>query len=114
MSPGLWSAAEAQVLVVSANLPLMGPIVQRLHGKYRTLSDRAAKDEENSKILELSTTKSRGKRGLTHSAPLEAGNAAFDTFATASPKTSKNMAGNAYTGNEILVELNLEQRVHRA
>jgi len=113
VGPGLWSAAEAQVLVVSANLPLMGPIVQRLRGKYRTLSDRAGKDEESSKILELSATKSSEKRGLTHSTPLEAGNAAFDTFATGTPKTSKTMAGTAFTDNEILVELNLEQRVHR-
>jgi len=113
VGPGLWSAAEAQVLIVSANLPLMGPIVQRLRGKYRTLSDRAGKDEKGSKILELSATKSSGKRGLTHSTPLEAGNAAFDTFATGTPKTSKTMAGTAFTDNEILVELNLEQRVHR-
>ncbi|KAL9595843.1 MAG: hypothetical protein Q9219_006185 [cf. Caloplaca sp. 3 TL-2023] len=60
VGPGLWSAAEVEVLVMSANLPLMSPIVRLLRpGKFHK---HTYKDEENKSILELDSMESKTKR----------------------------------------------------
>lgn len=109
VGPGLWSAAEGEVLVMSANLPLMGPIVQRLCAKYRKLSNRDPQDEESKNVLELSTTRCSSKGALFHGTSQRTQDATFETFAVGTPKRSKSVA---FTENEIHVEMNLEQRVH--
>ena len=113
VGPGLWSAAEAEVLVASANLPLMGPIVQRLRVKYRTLSDYTPKDEESNTILELSETGYSGKEARSRSTPLGTKNAAFDTYAIGRANNSKVATDVVYPDNGILVEMNLEQNVKK-
>lgn len=114
VGPGLWSAAEAEVLVVSANIPLMGPIVQRLRAKYRTLSDYSGKDEESNIILDSSETGFSGKGARSRSTPVVTKNAAFDTYAIGRANNSKIAADTVFPDNGILVERNLEQNVNKA
>ena len=46
---------------MSANLPLMSPIIQLVRRKYRTVREHVPEDEESSNILELSTMELRNK-----------------------------------------------------
>lgn len=111
MGPGLWSAAEAEVLVMSANLPLMSPIIQYLRGKHRFLSLRTPKDEESSRILELSDRASKKKEARSDngtSAGLQS--STFVTTAEGSADKGGNDAGFEVPDNRILVEMDLEQR----
>ena len=112
VGPGLWSAAEAEVLVVSANLPLMGPIFQRLCAKYRELSNRDPQDEESNNVLELSAASSSGKGALFQGTSQRTQDATFETFAVGMNDKCKSVSGVAFTEGEILVEMDLEQRVH--
>lgn len=52
MSPGLWSTAETEVLVLSANLSSMNPIFKRLRPRSLIHKSGPSKDEESSHILE--------------------------------------------------------------
>ena len=89
----------------------MGPIVQRLRAKYRTLSDYSPKDEESNTILEFSETGFSGKGARSRSTPLGSKNAAFDTYAIGRANNSKIAPDVTYPDNGILVEMNLEQNI---
>lgn len=56
LTPGLWSAAECELLVVSGNLPLLRPLFRRAGNvlKWRFGQSQILNDEESSGILELS------------------------------------------------------------
>ncbi|KAL9576735.1 MAG: hypothetical protein Q9212_006856 [Teloschistes hypoglaucus] len=113
IGPGLWSAAEAQVLVFCANLPLMGPIVQRLRDMYRPRVRYAAKDEESNKMLDRSSGVSGSSRGQSHGTPHGAQSGAFDTVAMGTMNGGKRTSGPTVQKNQILVEMDMEQRVHQ-
>ncbi|KAL9583562.1 MAG: hypothetical protein Q9212_002633 [Teloschistes hypoglaucus] len=106
VAPGLWSAAEAEIVVMSANLPLMGPIVEYLRGKCRHSSDRTPEDEEHRGILELSAMGS--KKRLTRSKNLTS--AGVITTAEGSTHYGRENAGSKVPGNRIVVEMGLEQK----
>ena len=91
----------------------MGPIVQRLLVKYRTLSDYSRKDEESNTILEFSETGASGKGSRSRNTPLGTKSAAFDTYAIGRANNSKTAADVTYPDNGILVEMNLEQNVNK-
>ncbi|KAI4237308.1 MAG: hypothetical protein LQ352_007948 [Teloschistes flavicans] len=113
IGPGLWSAAEAQVLVFCANLPLMGPIVQRLRDLFHPTNRYAVKDEESNKILDRSSGVSGSSKGQSNGAPHGAQSGAFDTVAMGTMNGVKRTSGPAVQKNQILVEMDMEQRVHQ-
>lgn len=112
MSPGLWSSAELEILVVSANIPLLSPIVERVRAKYRTLSERTHKDEERSNILELSAADPHMKGGGSKNASAETSDNGLYTTAEGIGDRGKSHTNTTPPETGILVEMGLEQRVH--
>lgn len=96
---------------MSANLPLMSPIVQRLRAKYTKHHTRIPKDEESSNILELASMDSKSKRAHLNNAT---STAAPDTAVLTSVEATGDQGSVHDFGlpdNRILVEMDVEQNV---
>lgn len=112
--PGLWSSADAEVLVLSANLPLMRPLFRRCGNALGLYSHnlRAMRDEDTSNILELSPSTDQCRRKPNCTATCHS-----DRLRTATAKARLDDRGEPgfrddLPENRIMVELDLEQNVH--
>ena len=114
VGPGLWSASEAEVLVLSGNLPLMNPLFRRFTNRlgWHIRSSKISKDEEeSSNILEFSDLRNKGRN--------KASKASYMASCDANTGQGKGGPGSqidfndSLPENRILVESNLEMNVQR-
>lgn len=124
VSPGIWSAAEAQTLVLSCNLPLTSPVFRRCGDflglcLHKARNSREEEEEESSNILELSGPKSRSidnkNKATVIKIKMMMGKSAFlETNARRFAENDRRMGAREELPNgQIMIELNLEQNVHR-
>lgn len=111
VSPGLWSSAEVETLVLSGNLLLMKPLFLKAAAMlgFRIRHPQVT-DEESNNILEMSEPKSN----LTDMSSRET-QARFTNSVVgqrASQDEEGRMSKEDLPGNRILVEMDLEQNVH--
>lgn len=120
VSPGLWSSAEVEVLVISGNLPLMKPLFLRLAALLKSYQGhyRISGDEGSSETIELSRSKNKSKN---KDKPGEATNVDSSDYwklsrsVVAQGATRPSGTGGLRDGlpcDRILVEMDLEQNVH--